>query len=415
MKQVSWLLSLIFYFINTSYAYALIDDHQILFNDREGKSNLISKQDEKKIQNIQNLYSKEKLIQIFKDSIEEVLKKSPQKKICPENLMVEIKNSGLKSHVTTDYLKFLRKFNFIDDIVLKQLELYYSIEPINDQSSGPLGKFKEIENFLLQIRQGQCAQDSFKSLMVEYKNNSFDARAIKENLSEALNEEILTEKTYKILKKLLKAKYHLKEQTLSNYLDKKKFLRNQFPIIANEYSLYSQTKIKKSSIREKLYLQYSPIQISLMANIIKKLKVRLESNHIDIIIYQSSEDDQEVITLDPMERFRFSIRALRKDMEELKLSSYFNGIKPSYKDIMMAAYEVGHVSNLELDEILSLEEIWNPKKTLWEKAQLWIRLCSTVASVALPPPYGFIPALILVAIEAATSDQDNDNFEHGLF
>jgi hypothetical protein len=75
---------------------------------------------------------------------------------------------------------------------------------------------------------------------------------------------------------------------------------------------------------------------------------------------------------------------------------------------MISSYEVGMIPASELEEVAGLEEIWNPKKTFWQKAQVWVRTLSSVATIAVPPPYGFIPALALVVIEMTAGKKDDN-------
>ena len=104
--------------------------------------------------------------------------------------------------------------------------------------------------------------------------------------------------------------------------------------------------------------------------------------------------------LEPMERFRFAIKVLRKEMSLLAINSFFSGRSPDYIDLMTASFELGIIPASELEVVAGLEDIWNPKKTFWDKAGVWVRTFSTVATIAIPAPYGFIPALAIVAIEA---------------
>jgi hypothetical protein len=128
------------------------------------------------------------------------------------------------------------------------------------------------------------------------------------------------------------------------------------------------------------------------------------------VTIQIEEDNEEVevITLEPMERFRLAIKLLRKEMALLSLNTYFNGRSPDYMDLITASYETSLIPASELKELGGLQEIWNPTKTFWEKASVWIRTFSSVATIALPQPYGFIPALVLVVIEA-TVGKGSDN------
>ncbi|MGK0367909.1 MAG: hypothetical protein ACI9QD_001049, partial [Thermoproteota archaeon] len=176
-------------------------------------------------------------------------------------------------------------------------------------------------------------------------------------------------------------------------------------------------KKSKVSYRSKLYQQYDYLQIVMMGDVIQNLRRRMDSSKIEILIFNSEldVDDVERIVLDPMERFRFSLKILRKEMHDLRTNSFFEGRRPSYQDLIVAAFELGMIPAIEVDEVASLEEIWNPKKTFMEKASVWIRLVSSVASIVIPPPYGFVPMLALVAIEATTSKGKKPELDHSLF
>jgi hypothetical protein len=76
---------------------------------------------------------------------------------------------------------------------------------------------------------------------------------------------------------------------------------------------------------------------------------------------------------------------------------------------MVASYEVGTIPSSELKEIAGMQDIWNPKKSFWDKAQTWIRGAGSIATIILPPPFGFIPALGIVVIEMTTGKDDNNN------
>ena len=76
---------------------------------------------------------------------------------------------------------------------------------------------------------------------------------------------------------------------------------------------------------------------------------------------------------------------------------------------MVASYEIGIIPASELEAVASLEEIWNPKKSFWDKAGIWIKTLSSVATIVIPPPYGFIPALAIVVIEATAGKKKDPN------
>jgi len=144
-----------------------------------------------------------------------------------------------------------------------------------------------------------------------------------------------------------------------------------------------------------------------MGDVIKKLRTRLESPKVEILVYDR-QNAIETIPLDPMERFRLAIKLLRKETTLLSTNTYFAGRVPDYMDLILSSYELGIIPASELEELSSIEEIWNPKRTFWQKADVWIRSLSSVATISLPPPFGFLPAMALVVIEMTAGKNSNN-------
>lgn len=270
-----------------------------------------------------------------------------------------------------------------------------------------------IGSFEKRFMKSGCLDEAYKGLYGEMmkvskgiKNHQVESLYI-----EALNQKLISLEVYQNLEKARSTNLQNNVLTLKAYYQKLNSLRIQFPVRdPNEQSNWVTQKVDKQKLsrRTRLLENYTDLQIMLMGNVIKKLRERLESPKIEILVY-NKETLAETITLDPMERFRFAIRILRKEMAQLSLNTYFEGRMPDYLDLMAAAYETSIIPASELDELAGLQDIWNPKKTWWEKARVWVNLASSVATVVIPPPYGFIPALALIVIEATTEKSKNGN------
>ena len=91
-----------------------------------------------------------------------------------------------------------------------------------------------------------------------------------------------------------------------------------------------------------LYNKFDSTQIILLANIVKGLKTRLESKDVTINI-NYVDRPTEIIELTPMEKFRFILKLLRKEMADLNNSSLLQGRNANYLDLITAAYEVGYI------------------------------------------------------------------------
>ncbi len=400
-------------------------------NDREGASLYSGRSEKRAISKAIKEIDPHEIIQAFKGTEEELI----PGKMCSfkvnEDLSQKLKRVNPKFNQLEGAILYLREQNEIDDSVTRMLLTSLKITQTNlylPKNSEDLhlpkeniveSALKSLENFEKKL-ETNCLDEAYSMLFSELmkldpKLKSFHFEAL---FVEAYEKSVISYETYLLLEKSRNNELEKIQLSLNNYFRKIRTLRTQFPLRDPlEKSNFVSTKAEKLKItrRQQLLENYSDLQIMMMANVIKKLRERLESPRAEILIYDR-QNGVETITLEPMERFRLAIKLLRKEMALLSLNSYFAGRTPSYIDLMVSSYEVGIIPASELEEVASLEEIWNPKKTFWQKAQVWVRTLSSVATIAIPPPYGFIPALALVVIEmTAGKKEDNSNDPTVLF
>ena len=319
----------------------------------------------------------------------------------------------------------VRQENEIDDVVAKILLKAYKVKttglfnkdendrisPDNDEKTQ--SALELIASFDKRFATKACFDEAYRNyyselLKLDKKFQSYQLEALN---YKAFLENRISEQQYLSLEQARINEMEKTTLSLASYQQKIRTLRIQYPLRdVTEKSDFTSIKVKKmdSSRRQKLFENYTDMQIILMGNVIKKLRARLEYDAVEISGYKEGVL-QETIPLEPMERFRFAIKALRKEMTLLSLNTFFNGRSPDYMDLMVASYEIGIIPATELDTVASLEEIWNPKKTFWDKAGVWIKVFSSVATIVIPPPYGFIPALVLVVIEATVGKKRDPN------
>jgi hypothetical protein len=403
---------------------------RLLKNDREGKSFYIKKRQLKVLSDIYSDNVRSDLV----DSFKQILDSYNPGNICAVNIVEQVKDV-YKEKIPKGYLLPLRDNDLVDDVaygILKQASELKSFRKRPKKGNRQFDKLAEEEKkkalraftgFSKKLERGSCYTQEYKALFNELKSEDkkLKRRKFKILIDFALSSKAITEDDYKKIEIARRSKVQEWRMGLADYLKKKLQIRNQYPISDTGIrSNFVAQKVKKQKIsqRIKLFQSYDYIQIALMGDIINKLRRRLESNKIEIIVHFDDDGElveEEVIELDPMERFRFSIKLLRKEMHELSINTFFEGRQPSYSDLIVAAYELGMVPAEEVDEVASLEEIWNPKKTFWEKAQFWVTSVLSVGAVLVPPPYGFIPTLALVAIQASTQSKKEPEYDHSLF
>jgi hypothetical protein len=368
--------------------------------------------------------SREEIVTIYR----EALKKQKLTGTCSYDLNQDIRSIIDSRSLDIDldgFIYILRQEDEIDDVVGKVLLTANKVKTTHhmnkaeediipaSESEGNKAKLELIASFEKRFSKDTCFDDAYRSFHSELLKLDKD---IKSHQLEALNlkahqEKRISDNLYLTLEQGRINEVEKGGLTLSSYQQKIRTLRINYPLRdLSERSDFTSTKVKKmkSSRRQKLFENYSDLQIIIMGNVIKKLRERLEYDAVEISGYRNGVL-QETIPLDPMERFRFAIKILRKEMSLLALNTYFAGHSPDYMDLMMASYEIGIIPASELQTVATLEEIWNPKKTFWDKAGVWIKTFSSVATIVIPPPYGFIPALVIVVIEATAGKKKDPN------
>jgi hypothetical protein len=388
-------------------------------NDREGKSFF---ENPGKVQRALRDFKGEEILEIYRNSLKGV----EPAKVCAYDINSSMENAFIKKYRRFNSfegaLLYLRSTDELDDVALKILldarkvmNTTLEAKP-EDQIRKPNRSklpemIKTVASFRERFLKNTCFDEAYRNLVGEIRKSGEVTDAELEGLFlEAHDRKAINGKTYMMLERARVNEIGSNLLTLRSYYQKVRSLRLHKPLRdASERSDFITTKAPKTktSYRIRLMENYTDLQIMLMADVIKRLRTRLEAKRVTIQIEEDNEE-VEVITLEPMERFRLAIKLLRKEMALLSLNTYFNGRSPDYMDLITASYETSLIPASELKELGGLQEIWNPTKTFWEKASVWIRTFSSVATIALPQPYGFIPALVLVVIEA-TVGKGSDN------
>gem|GEM_PF-552761 len=383
-----------------------------LRNDREGMSYYNSIPVLKAITKVSNELGPERILSVYQGALGHL----SAKRVCAYDLNDELK-SELQVKDVSPIVHFLRHKNKIDDMALKILLHANKVQTGKVHFPGAmewafLPKNPEVvKNLLILIASFEkrflktsCFDEAYLALYGEMNKLLKNIRdgQINALFIEAYNKKLISDEVYLSLESARKNKLHQIKLTLAGYVTKINTLRTQYPLRdPSEKSTFINQEIPKQKIsrRQKLLENYKDIQIIMMGNVVKRLRVRIESPKVEVLVYDH-EALVETMALEPMERFRFAIKILRKEMSLLSLNTYFNGQAPDYLDILTAAYEIGVIPGEELDAVASLQEIWIPKTTFWEKGGMWVKAFASVASLGIPPPYGFIPTLLIVIIEA---------------
>lgn len=393
-------------------------------NDREGESYYSGKTFNKEIQKTLREVEGREIISVYQNT----LRRFDDSNICAYTLNESmLKSFGSMRNGFREYegvVYYLRSQNEIDDVVVKVLLDAYETStmkldlPKNSRRLRLPRDRQAVDDMVLTIGSFQkkfllntCFDEAYRSLYSDLrkKDKGLDSRNLEALLVEAFDRKLIDSQTYMALEQARENELESKWTTLKSYFQKKRSLRTNKPLRdPNEKSDFITNHFPKSALSNRMRLMeyYNDFQIMLMAEIVKKLRNRIEADKAEILIYRKEEI--ETIPLEPMERFRLAVKLLRKEMALIGQNHYFNGRSPGYMDIITASYEVGAIPATELAELSSLEELWNPKKSFWQKAQSWVRGAGSIATLLLPPPFGFIPSLGIVIIEMTTTKENNN-------
>lgn len=314
----------------------------------------------------------------------------------------------------------LRLNDAIDDVAAGILIKASNIDSIvahplatNDLTAEDETKVLEIlkkETVILKNK-GVCLEDAYRTIINRLLEGSLKYKKNLKHINKlAVDNKILNEAMFKEFEKMRAQKVHEWPLTLSQYASNLENLAKRFPERKKDSSavITNGGKIrKKTSLRQNLHEKFNSTQILLLANVVRDLKKRLDSKEI-LIHINYVDQESEIINLSPMEKFRFILKLLRKELALMNNGTILGGQKASYIDIITASYEVGYVSSIEIEQLASLEEIWNPKKTTKEKVMFWVKTFGGAASMFLPPPFGFVSVLAIMMIDQQLSEAPVD-------
>lgn len=385
-------------------------------NIREGKSTLISEQKEDEVS---KLYKGTKSLEVLNRIIDDKMINR-----CATKVVASIESQlNLKSNNDVEMaILGLRLDDSIDDIaanlLIKASKLSRSVvNPIAKNNLTAEEEEKALKIFASKVKdvknKALCVEDTYRSLVVKLMSESPKfGKTLKHINKLARNHDLITETEFKTLETMRVGKVYEWPLTLSSYVQSLESVARIFPDRVKESSDLitddSEGRFRhKKSLRQSLYEKYNVTQIILLANMVRDLKKRMDAKEITINI-DYSDQPTEIINLLPMEKFRFILKLLRKELATINNSSLLNGTKANYIDIITASYEVGYISASEIEQLASLEDIWNPKKNTKEKIMTWTKRFGGVASVLLPAPFGFVSVLAIMLIDQYISEAPID-------
>lgn len=447
MKQI--LIFIFFLFATLLYQESFAFDLDIIANNKESSSRILSKKDIRRIEHwIEESNISESIAFRAKMTLKNALAEfKKNESLCDLGFSSLLKQEAINQRAIEDedqfntFVGYLRWSNFIDDILYKnlissdgldhQFELsQYQRRPIippfnryNDETNSI-----DLKKFFLPFQswpdeKSHCSLDAYKKQVstLNWKTTKDRDHLLRRIHFLGFEKGLITSEVYHKLEAIRSSSTFDSGINLEGYFDvimnaKDKLTQNGRPV--KDPSIYSTTYVvrkEKLTRRTKLYKDFDSTQIMMLAEIIQKTAKRIDAYYVSINFQFEDRADSEIETyvLSPMERYRLSLKMLRKEMAEVMRSDLFKNTTIGYEDLVTAAYETGLIKSEELDLILKFEDFWNPKEPKWKVYLSFTFSIVGTASYYLPPPWNIVGALGLavtqMAIDSKQKTPDSDD------
>jgi hypothetical protein len=447
-------------------AHSINEERSLLANDKEVVIRAFSKKEVKRIQQHYTESDEPLRMQLALYQSVKTLRAQPHRH-CDFRLIELFQDRLARLNLKPDQdhleeaLKVLRVNHAIDDLFYRLLseanEDYHALERIAPRKKrrtliAPKVKKLLATNDLAELYEDfqewpdettTCAYSAYYRLKKSVRNGD-DEPSKKTRHLEALNrralrEEIIDLETFNKLEYLrTKSKVNKRRIWLSDYFHTTFNAKNKLIPLSYEYTPvdlddendFASKKLRRFSKltrRELLYRKYDATQMIMLAQVIQKAARRMgvdpdtESlgSYItkEYSVLQSNGERKtyvERIDLDPQSQFNLARRMMRKDIIDLQMMDSFTGLKITYSDVVMAAFETGYVSFEDLEHVLAYDDLWNPQKTKFERVSGFIFRLTGYGTFLLPTPWNITASIALGIVEGLVDNKNrtganNDN------
>ena len=417
-------------------------------NDKEVLVATIKKGERKKIkEKFNNPKINEKITNLFYESLQNFL--SREDKQCELRLIEVIKKNFEAAKIDSseeglqDIFKMLRVTNAIDDIlydILSGVNRDFSELGVLKLTGKPLRisfkrkkliKNNNLEELFAGFKEwpdesSRCSYQEFVFIKnnVRNKDNRLSKKKseLKHLVYRAYKENVIDLATFRKLE-YLRSESFLKDRNywLQDYLKVIFNAKNKMRPIKATYVVrnleeeddFSSERIRRftrMTRRQLLYKKYDETQIILLAQVLQKSSKRMGTDPDTIssvpfitqefqTLNESGERDTyvEKIELDTQSQYNLARRLLRKDMTELQMMDIFIGIRITFEDIVVAAYETGYITVEDIEYVVKYDDLWNPTTSNFEKVVGFVGTVARMGSIFVPIPWN-IPTSIALGI-----------------
>lgn len=269
-----------------------------------------------------------------------------------------------------------RKFDLIDDVVLDILFPVASrmgqVEPLKEHGYKLERGDKKLTTFYSTMFSEECVLDKVALLESEVSKNATPPEGFMSYLHQwAKEKRLLSEDQYLLVRALSDSRKDTGGLRLKDYASKREKLRELLTERPQKGTLSKRSgKITdyKTGHRYQLYSAFSITQIKTLSKVMAKLNQRIMSDRSEITFYQQ-ERVTEKIDLGPMEQVKLSLKIYQREKNLLQQEDDLKGKPISFQQLLTLSFELGKISNKDLEYLGTFPHLWDRKKGLVEKVR----------------------------------------------
>ncbi len=232
-----------------------------------------------------------------------------------------------------------------------------------------------------------------------------------------------------LLSKLSDSKKSAFTGTLSSYARKVSLLRKSY--LKNQTNTTSSTsplsqkkflkkfgRLKKLTPRQHTLFKFNYSQIKHMGKIMQSFEKRILALKSGLFFdYDGDGENDETYFLDEADKYRMSVKLLKLELQKKSNSGeIFSGSKPDFHDLLVASNELGLISDKDLQSMVELPFLYEPKTSPWKKAGeiTWAIGKGLIMAIPGANLYSIIP-IVLIESYATSREQQNETSDLHLF
>jgi hypothetical protein len=300
----------------------------------------------------------------------------------------------------------LRSANALDDLVL--LPLLKALPAYAEYEKSPLADEK-----------GNCPSDDYIERLTRLKGTlgkKYKRSAIANEIQVEAERKHLSPYQEQWLNLLHGVHWDEVPFTLAKVVRGIKAVKNTFPNKeASEPTAFS-SKIRKKSggltFRMSIYKKFTAEQLGMLSEIQRQfIRRKFPTTDLEIrATIHDSETETEVQSYPIVgedKKYRVVAAWYYADIQNAqKRGKLFQGLQIEVDDVVAAALESGVVNSYEVNRMLKVEEIWNPKTPTWQKVLTIVQKYGGPALIFAPPPFNILASTALTFLQTSLFKTD---------